>query len=228
MKRLLTGVLLLALSVFPTSAQTPETAEHIQPTIAENARHLLPTASTGEVSVIAYGEPLGDFTLPLVVRNDTEAVAANISVKVDVRDADGSLVGVASGWMKPAVLNPGDIAIGTVMLVDMAIPSDAVFEFSISSRPVGRMNEVEPDLEFGTVEWAGQALVGEMTNPSGIPISFQFIDAVCFDSDGALVNAGLNMQTLQMEAGETTTFQTGSFYVSDASCENFIVAGKGS
>lgn len=232
LRTLLAAIAIVAMPMAATaqSDSTPEANDHKQVSLAENSRDLLDLTPTGELSIVARNEPDNMGLMVFVIWNDTPEVVSNVSLKIDVHNADGSLAGVAttngSIDIQPSVLQPGDLAIGYVYLQDIVIVSGMSYEFSLTTEPIGMMNDMFPSLEFAGVTWTGTALIGELTNTGREEISMQSFVIACFDDDGAVLGGGMDASMMTVGAGETTTFQTGSL-IYNADCKNFILAGSG-
>lgn len=224
------SVSLAVLLALPASAQTPESADHVQPTVAENSRGLLDLSPTGELTLVDHSEPNQFGLIVFVIWNDSEEVVSNVSLKIDVTDAGGALVGVAttSGAIDiaPSVLEPGDIGVGYIYLTDITITSDLTYDFSLSTKSQGFMNEMMPMLEFDGVSWTGSALVGEFTNTGVDEVTLQSFALACLSDEGEIIGGGMDASSLTVAGGATTTFQAGTLLF-DTDCSNFILAGNG-
>lgn len=218
------AALVTAAPTISTFAQTPE-PEHTQPTIATNAWHLLPQESTDDVSAIVIGQPDGSNRIGFIVRNDTDETVAIHQVKCDVRDAADSLIGVAmanSSSVHPNVMSPGDIAAGWIYLEDIDTAAAGEFTFSVETKAPDRMNAMWPDVVFGDVNNTGKALVGTVSNPSEVEISFVSFTSLLLASDGAIVGMSSDSQMMTIEAGGESTFQAS---LADGDGEHFVLGG---
>lgn len=230
MKLLFLCGILAALIAAPAAAQTPEAAEHVQPTIATNARNLLNLNGNNEVAMVSHGD-VNDFgAMTFILHNGTEDVVTVAEVKADVRDTDGGLMGVAianPSSIFPTVLFPGDIAVGQIRFSDIDLVSNPDIDFSVASTP-GDQSEpmMNVNIHYLGVRWTGLAIVGEVHNPSDKSLFVQPYVVVCVSDDGEVIDGGMGYLYFDMEPGDTSTFQADE--VSLSQCDNFIMAGGGS
>lgn len=216
------------------TAQTPE-AGHEQATIAGTALDLLPDINSDTVEVIAHGEIDQIGNLPVVVRNNSDDPAIAISVKADIRDANGSLAGVSESNSlidsMPYHLEPGDVALVT-LTIQGQMPANPSFAFSVTVGDpddivTSAMGENIIDVRFGEVTWLTDRIVGEVVNPSDRVLSSIALTAFCFDENGTPTNATTEPVMEQIQAEQSTTFQLSGVFNSLVDCEQFLVTGFG-
>lgn len=231
MKRIL-PVLFATAFILPMMAiaQTP-TASHVQSTIAGTALHLLPDTNNGEVEVIAAGEPNAQGYIPIVVRNNSDITVGGATAQVAARDAAGKLVGVGETLinhaMKPYLLNPGDIAIGFIV-VQGGVPDGAELTFSATaSEPDGFLAARYTDVEFREVNWLQDRIVGEIINRSDKDLEEVYLMVTCFDSEGTPLLSDVMTVGVGVGAKSGTLFQMGGVFSDLSLCENYLIAGTG-
>jgi hypothetical protein len=167
-------------------------AEGMQLTIGGSALPLLLPCAAGEVSVIANGA-LENGQMPLVIRNNTDEPVVGSVVKVEFRDAAGSLLGVGDTdgghQMKPYRLEQGEVGLGFVY-IEGDIPGDAQVTFEATyENPPGMMDDFSVDLQFPEVTWLGDRIVGTAVNPSDQTVGGTYMNFVCFGNDGTPIAA---------------------------------------
>lgn len=219
--------------------------------IAGNAFDLLPDPEAGSLSVVAMGPgavtPYG--WLGFVVTNGADEAVADITLTTDARDEAGEPVTLMGlGVMQPPVLEPGGTGIMVMAALagggdllseaatadDFLTPIPLTVETDLTSVPAA---EAEP----GYVAFVSPTVTALATDDTGItatvrndgdaPLEGLTLDAVCFDGDGAVTQAGTTVAADDALAPGAETAITFSFATGDLNqetgCDRFLVAGNG-
>lgn len=206
------------------------TAGTEQRTLGDNAFALLPVSDTKELEIIATGA-LVNSNIPVIVKNNSSKTVYDVLVKVEARDAAGSLIGSgetpSSHMLKPSFLKPGDIALGFIYL-EGDIQPDAAFKYSVkSSTEAPSYTIYKANVEFGEVNWLGDRIVGELINPASVSVSSVYLMLTCIGDDGVPLLSDVATVNEAISAGESTTFQMNGVFGDLSLCENFLIAGSG-
>jgi len=154
-----------------------------------NASPPFPAGSPGGIAVVATGSALGDDgALPLVVRNNTADAAYGIAATGRALQG-GKLVGSGeSQGFQPAVVQPGEVAIGYVYFGD-TVPDGATFELAATADD--EPGEIVPEVGLPVTELNllkgqfGNTIVGTVTSPLDHAVDQKASAlAMCFDEAG--------------------------------------------
>lgn len=192
----------------------------------------LPDGESGELSIVAIGREessLGISTVvPVVVRNRTGRTVSDISVSGSARDTSGSLIGSGSDQgFKPAVVGPGEIAIGYVYFNTGDVPGDATFDFDVSgTNPDDRFMSAV-DLVVDEHNRTGDSVVVMLRNDTSEVVSGPIsLLMMCFDSDGTPIGTESTF-TDQNDVGPGATVSGSFTFWGDPPCERYILGGSG-
>lgn len=220
------------LDITPTPVATVSTTatseRRTQSTIAGTALANLPAGKTHSLELIVVGEYRG--YIPLVVRNNSKETLDWITVSVTVRSPDGTLLasGDNENVTHPGRVGPGEVAFSDIPMNNTMLPDDAVYQFSLESRPAEPIGESYLiDLDIVEASKIFGRIVGEVQNTSGLPVERSQMSGMCFDFDGlpsAQLLEGLNPATLSPNG--TSTFQSDSQTIAQE-CSTFLVAARG-
>jgi hypothetical protein len=176
-------------------AETPSAAEPTSDAEPSNSSYLLldgspliPDGSPGQLAVVLIGSPDGG-SVPVIVRNRTSEAVSFTVVSGTARDSSGSLIGSGeSQGFEPAVIGPGEWAIGYVYFGWDDLPPDATFDLTATGQPVdGYFIELNATVEeFNRTQGSfGEAIVGIAKNTHDVEINGPVSVMVgCFSADG--------------------------------------------
>jgi hypothetical protein len=211
---------------------TAESAEH--QFLAGNVSAPFPEGEAGQVAIVAQAplpDPFpeqGNYSLPLVVRNNVAEPIENVEATATVRTPDGQLVATAvSQGFHPARVGPGEIAIGFVYFSPgTAVSPGSNVEISVSAKPSPSPQTYRADIEVLEVNNTGMQLVGTGRNvrDHGItgPIS---VTAVCFDAAGAPTASPGGFANEDTADAQATVSFTVDLY--GESCQSFLLGVSG-
>lgn len=188
---------------------------------------LLPAGTAGKVEVVLAGVYDGN-TLPIIVRNNTDADIADLKVSATAKTASGDLIAAGGDQgFRPNVVTAGSYGIGYLYFDGAALPGDATFEFNVTyEKPGGRFVSAL-DLTYQEANFLGDRIVGVMKNDHDETVTGPLgIAVACLGADGSIleVQQGYADQE-EVPAGGTVPFQV-SFY-SGVDCSAFVLAGSG-
>lgn len=190
---------------------------------------MLPVGVSEEVELVAIGDFNGSL-IPVIVQNNTEEIVYEIEVKVDVRDASGSLVAVGQSQsthaIKPHVVLPDEYAFGWIFLDVPSIEGmDLKYNVNYEDEP-GIFASSLVSLDFGELNWVDDRIVGEVINPSDEDLRGVWMNVVCVDSSGLPVAVEIH-HIPDISAKEIITFQvTGGIFGDLTKCEHFAITGE--
>jgi len=235
-------------SVQPTSTKAASAPSGVPPAdikasglLGGNAWPNVPTGELGTVAVVVVGPVPADqsvaYSIPIIVRNNTDKAVGTVQVTAAARDASGRRVtGLShdaqgnpanmgrSGGSEPASVQPGEAALSTLGYgAKSTLPVNATFEFTVKTADPGldplhasvSLKVTEADLVAGKV-------VGTATNTTGKPLKGPFVATVfCFDGAGKLAGRALDFATQdQVDINGAAPIHVD---VSDLSCTTFLV-----
>ena len=193
----------------PTPTKTPLSSEaSLEGTISSamvgNASPSIPPLNnhTYQVGVLRQRES----SVWLVVRNNSDETINNIDVDVVARDAKGAMlaVGGASGFM-PVVVEPGQIAIGSIGFGSAKLPKDVVYEYDVKVYE-GRDSDLLKELQIIEYSFIENRIVGLVQNPAPKALFVPRLDLFCFDVDGNFLGIDGNVIS-SVDPESTTPFQ---------------------
>ncbi len=101
------------------------------------------------------------------------------------------------------------------------VDPEATFDFTTRLPAEGYGTAIQVD--YANVR--GDAIVGEMSNTSSLPFNILYVNALCFDEQGAITYSGSgDARTGPYGSGDTSTFSV-PIYSND--CERFVVTAFG-
>jgi hypothetical protein len=209
------------------SAESTPTGDR-QATLVGTALDAVPDGTPGEVTVVAIG-PTGGEYVPVVVRNDTDAVVVDAQVSMEAVGPDGEVVvrGSLRGELAPYRLQPGEIAVGDVWFGGAAIPADATLEAETSVPDDDSFpDKVDYEIREATVE--DGMVSGVIANGSDRPTGdlTAMVTVMCFDGATPTVREGIILSSPPALApGEEAPFAVERFL--DTQCEEYLVAVGG-
>lgn len=200
--------------------------------VAGNAFRLLEAGTPGELSLVAHGPvasvPGGQIdVIPVIVRNNTDAVQVSITVGAEARDANGNLIGAATGRaLSPPVVEPGALAMGniyfesplpegaTVMFYPPEGGGDAAYSLNVYEEYSGmELTEfsVFPERVLGTVRSTGD-----------VPVERVDLYIACFDTSGTFIAVSFTKPAHEsLGPGELSAFEERM----EAPCDSYLVTG---
>ncbi|MEX0833594.1 MAG: hypothetical protein WD276_06955 [Actinomycetota bacterium] len=189
----------------------------------------LPEGQDDEASVVAYGRFEGlSGTMPLVLRNQTNAPLMRLAVSAQGRDAAGNLV--ASGedqGFTPNLVPPGGLAIGYVYFGnDVELPAGTEVSFETSGRQVDDSTETIRDLELVEANHVREQIVGSVRNPSDSEVAGPIgVSLMCFSSNGRVLHHEIAFANEDaLPPGGSATFNVDLL---DRECPAFLAGASG-
>ena len=197
-----------------------------------NANPNFPEGEQGEVSLVQVSsleraEFGSSATLLFAFRNNTKQTITSIDWTVTAR-SEGKIVATGSGkTTTPVQVKPGEVGLSHVWFSNgAAIPDDAEFEFSVSTRVAGTPILDNAQLTVTEANLSGSAIVGAAVNNTGAQVSGPFrVNIYCFDGDNLLSqDSTFTDQSGQIAPGGVVTFSN-ELYGQD--CQSFTVGVSG-
>lgn len=191
----------------------------------------IPDGEDGELSIVVIGEvDEASGTVPVVVRNRTDAALTGIEVSGTSRDGAGKLVGSGSSQgFAPESINPGEWAFGYVYIDGVKATKDTSFDFTATgNEPDEFLSSI--DVEIAEVELTegsyGDNLVGILSNPTDDEVTGPVdVSVSCFDKAGALIGTHSGFADADSLApGGTSSFSVDLF---EDTCENWAMGSSG-
>lgn len=186
----------------------------------------LPVGDIGLV-VIAEGQPSAYGTIPVVVRNNTDAPAYNIEISATARDAAGSVLGTGSGiLLAPSYVAPAGIAFGTVSFMDTSLDS-ATIEYLVTADDAPSIIVARRDLEVLEHNIVGNNIVGTLLNANATPLDLIQGGAICFDDNLVPVAAPSSFTDQErVEANAEIPFSV-NLFSDTAKCGRYFLSAHG-
>lgn len=190
----------------------------------------VPAGTAGEVEIVLEGSASGS-SVPLIVRNNTDAVVYSVEVEGIARGADGALIGSGSSFnFAPSTLAPGQWAIGEVYFGYDVLTEGATFMFQVHAetepgwREYLQLTVGEATINRG--DWSLRA-VGLVLNETDTNTSSSGdVTIACFADDGALVAVQTTYtEASTVRAGGFSSFSTDLYDVEDCSNAAFVALG---
>ncbi len=159
------------------------------------AKPALPVGAPGKIDVVAIGplEPggVGDATLPIAVRNNTNSAISNVEITGSAR-AGGKLVanGNSQGTI-PATLKPGHVGLAYIYfeIGGRTPPANARYTFIAQGSAPSIESLSSADLRVIEAERSGQRIVGTAKNTNSKQVDGPYtVQAYCFTSTGKLLS----------------------------------------
>lgn len=200
--------------------------------VAGNAFHLLEPGTPGELSVVAHGPVAGALEIPVILRNNTDAPIVLVTVRVEVRDASGTLIGEAGRTnVTPPVIEPGAMAIATIN-GDQPLPDGGTVRYYTegNSDPYfTRTFDSYSGVELTEFLAFPERLEGRVRSVADVAITLEWLHVACWDASGRLVSTLLTSGGLQyLGLGESTRFEAQIIFTNTApACDFFLVTGSG-
>ena len=182
-----------------------------------------------ELEVVAQG-PAGQY-VPVVVRNGTDETVYEVEVSATARGDDGSLLATGKDQgVEPAILAPGEVAVGVVFvdLPDDQEDADGVtVELTVTAADEPSLFARYP-LEVIETNDTGEAVVGIVRNPHEVAISgFARVVAMCLGDSGEPLEALTgSIDQDEIAPGGEATF-TLSYYDRPDGCPSHAVGASG-
>lgn len=198
-----------------------------------NASPKVPAGDPGKVAVVLVGpvptEQRPGFSVPIIVRNNTNKAVGRVEATGAARDATGKLI--ASGRSQgfdPVSMKPGELALGFVYYSPgTTIPSDTKFDFTIETSEPGAGRPFDlASLKLTEANLVGKRVVGTALNGTGKALEGPFgVHVFCFDVPGNLATSLGGFATPdKLEPNGSVTFQVDLF---DRPCSTFLVGVSG-
>lgn len=203
---------------------TPTGDHAVQTTVASDSLDRLPEGKSDTVSVIAVGTlPQPTISIPVLIRNNTDATVYELELKAEIWDTEGKLVGVESEayGIYPIGLNPGDIALTAIQPDLDKLPAEVEFTFTLTYEAEPKYDFIN-DVEFGEVTQSENRLLGEVANPHDFPIEDFWLFATCIDAEGVPFNFEIGGPDEAVGADESTSFQID---IRGAPCDTYLLTG---
>jgi peptidoglycan hydrolase-like protein with peptidoglycan-binding domain len=212
------------------------TATTLPPVTAADNDHLftvgqvvVPPGEPGQLSVALTGSDDGS-SVPMIVRNNTDAPLSSVDVTGVARDASGNLVATgASQGFAPDRLEPGDWGIGYVYFDIDALSGDETFEFTAVGEPSDEsfIDRVPLTITEAAVQPGdfSDRVAGIATNDTAEAATLGEIYVACFDG-GVLVGVATGFTDVdEVPPGGIAPF-TVDLYDFE-SCPSMALAGGG-
>lgn len=200
--------------------------------VAGNAFHLLEPGTPGELSVVAHGSVAGALEIPVILRNNTDAPIVLATVRVEVRDASGLLIGEAARTnVTPPVIEPGALAIATIN-GDQPLPDGETVRYypeGNSDPYFTRTFNSYSGVELTEFIAFPERLEGRVRSVGDAAIKLEWLHFACWDTSGKLVSTFFTSGGLQnLEPDESTRFEAQLLFTNTApACDFFLVTGSG-
>ena len=195
----------------PTSDAEPSNSSYL----LLDGSPLIPDGSPGQLSVVLSGSPYGG-SVPVIVRNRTSEAVSSTIVSGTARDSSGSLIGSGeSQGFEPAVIGPGEWAVGYVYFGWNDLPADATFDLTATGQPVDEyFIELNATVEeFNRTQGSfGETIVGIAKNTHDVEIRGPVSVMVgCFSKDGDRLTSTYSTYTDGdgISPGGTSSFSVG-------------------
>lgn len=184
----------------------------------------LPAGEPGKVSVVYTGPfNTASSTLPIVIRNSTDAAISHIDASATARTATGALIATGtSQGTSPAQVPPGGLTMGYIYF-ETAPPADATYEFSFETIEADTTSYNSASVQTVEAVRSGDSIVGTGKNTTGATLTGPYsVQLYCFDPAGQLA---ATTGTFANEDGEVAPDGTVSFTAAlyDTSCESYLV-----
>lgn len=198
--------------------------------LAGTAQPAFPAGGVGKIDVVASApievNSAGLVTLPVAVRNGTNATITSLEVTGAAMDETGKIIasGRSQGF-SPAVVPAGGLSLGYVFF-SAALPTTAKIEFTVASKQL-KGDPYFQDLKVDQANAVGTSITGKATNTSKNNLKGPYgVHVTCFDAAGSLLSSqtGYASPDADLAAGQSVTFQV-DFY--DDPCPTFLVGVSG-
>lgn len=216
-----------------TTTTAPVADPSTSPALAVVGNVAVPDGDEGELAVVVGTADVDDYgaTVPVVVRNRTDATVYDVEASGTARGGDGALAGSGrSQGFAPTTVEPGEWAVG-FLYFDSSLPAGATFDVTATaSDEAGFISSVDVrPIETNTsqAEFSGTQVIGIVENPTNAvvagPVS---VLVTCFDGAGTTPTSAHRGHTDadSIAAGGTASFTVDLF---DAACPNFVVGASG-
>ena len=214
----------LGLNPTPTVRAAPSAVDVSDTGVVGTALALIPAGVAGELSIVATGA-FDEGTVPIVLRNNTDAAITSIEVSGDVRDRDGRVTQTVSGnQFKPVILQPGQVAIGSVYLGQPVAPTDVVHLEADGTADLSYY-EARGAVSLETVEFndLGDRITGSVQNPSGrATTDTGYLQLMCLDDAGTPLWTNSGSVDAGMAPGDIAAFEFGKFGGIPVDCGNYL------
>jgi hypothetical protein len=213
------------------ATEPPATAPPSAATLFGDSTLTFPAGERDSVAVVAFGPPLNDGAMPVVVQNNNDHVVYEISVSGTARDAAGTLIGTGeSQGVEPVELAPGGLGIGYVYFGLDTLPPDAQVEMTArgetSRQPLGRVGLTIQELNLVPGDYS-QQFVGTVKNETAEEVTGPIsVLVACFDEGGQpidTVNGFTNEDSLAPDTVGSFTLTLSDIDV----CPRFLAGSSG-
>ena len=211
----------------PTTTTQP-TLEAVDPMSMASVKGLAPPAipagTEGKLSVVAQATALDSSgSLALVVRNMTSDPVAAIEVTGIARDSAGAVVASGSSQgFSPALVQPGEIALGYVYFEYDLAEQTLEYELQVSSRPPDDLFTEPAELVFADFNALPSGPAGVIRNEGDEAASFAGVQVVCFDDQGTPTNSQQDFtDPTDIPPGGSAGFKVDLF---DGGCAHYLAA----
>lgn len=218
---------LVALGFLPggVGAQTPEPGV-LSDTLYQEGSITLPEGRPDVVDVVLVGDPIGS-SVPVVVRNNTNAPLQLDGILGTARDASGNLalVGEVSTTV-PFVITPSQVGIASVYFGE-DVESGLSFEFEVQTSPVVPARFSRQDIVVQEASATDDQIIGIVENQTDGDLNGPFaVLALCFGEDGAVTTfSGSYAAKNELGAKETSPFSLTRY--GDGACDNYLIGSTG-
>lgn len=214
----------------PLPATPPPPTAEIDPTAYLATANItpddLPQGNPGLV-VIAEGPPNAFGTVPVVVRNNTDAPAWNLKISATARDDAGNILGTGSAiLLTPTFAAPGGVVFGTVGFMDTSLES-ATIEYLVTADTAPATILARRDLEVLEHNIVGKNIVGTLLNSNASPLNLIQATVICFDDNLVPVVAPSSFTDQErVDAAAELPFSVNLFNDA-AKCGRYFLAANG-
>lgn len=214
-----------------TSTSTADVSPSTSPVVAVVGTVTVPDGEAGELSVVLTGTVDDSGSVPVVVRNRTDAPVFAVEASATARAADGSLAGSGSSQgFEPTTVAPGEWAFGYIYFAG-DLPADAEFDITATGETeaefIGSVDVKPVETNLVPSEFSGQAIVGIVENGTDQDLSGPVsVQVLCFDEAGTAV---VGTHSGYTDADTVAANGTASFSVDlfEDPCPNYAVGASG-
>lgn len=222
-----------------TSATASATASAAAPVVAQssllagNAHPHYPAGTPGQVSVVyqAPVQPQSNGTsVPIVIRNNTNAAIAHVDITATTKDPSGKIVASGSSQeTDPSTIDPGQWGLSFIFYMPgTALAANDTLSFSFQTMPATTSSYNTAAIQVTQANLSGSFISGGVQNTTGHavqgPVS---VNVYCLNSAGdptSTVGGFTSGSSGNLAVGATDSFQIGLY---DQSCPSFLVGASG-
>ena len=215
-----------------TTTAAADAEPSTSPVLAIVGTVTVPDGESGELSVVLNGSAVDESgSVPVVVRNRTDATVYGVEASATARTTDGSLAGTGSSQgFAPSTVAPGEWSFGYVYF-DGQVPAGAQFDITATAETdadsIGSVDVAPIETNLVPGEFGGQQIVGIVENSTEEEVAGPVdVQVLCFDQAGTAVASTHRGYT---DADTVAAQGTASFSVDlfEAACPNYVVGASG-